>query len=67
VFLPANVIRDVQPMDQAVAATFRTHYISRIVSGALSATDKKYGPTANKFWTGYIWMTLIILKIPGLR
>jgi len=34
------MICDVQPMDQAVAATFKIYYISRIVSGGLWATDK---------------------------
>jgi len=61
------MICDIQPMDQAVAATFRIYYISKIVSGALWATDKKYRPTTNKFWTGYIWMRSVILKTPGLR
>jgi hypothetical protein len=61
------MICDIQPMDPAVAATFRLYYISRIVSGALWAKDKKYGPTVNKFWRGYIWMRTVILKTPGLR
>lgn len=65
-FLPANMICDIQPMDQAVSATFRIYYISRTVSGALWAMNKKYGPPVNKFWTGYIWMRSIILKTPGL-
>jgi hypothetical protein len=53
-------------MEQAVAATFRI-YISRIISGALWATDKKYRPTTNKFCRGYIWMRSIVLTTPGKK
>jgi hypothetical protein len=53
-------------MDQAVADTFRI-YISRIINGVLWATDKKYGPSTNKFGRGYIWMKSIILKTLGMR
>jgi hypothetical protein len=48
-------------MDQAVVATFRIYNIPTW------ATDKKYGPTANKYWTGYISMRSIILKTPAVR
>jgi hypothetical protein len=53
-------------MDQAATATFKMYYVSRTISGAVWATDKKDGPIMNKFWRGYIWMQSIILETPSL-
>ncbi|KAK9719066.1 DDE superfamily endonuclease [Popillia japonica] len=53
VYLPPGTTALLQPMDQAVIATFKAYYLRRTFSQVIKAIDSGEGITLREFWKNY--------------